>query len=104
MSCSYFEGSGADFLARRVVLGPARESKPLAGEAQVIVVKGNTGSGEAPEELRRSDGSFACEVLENERAVLRIRVVRTGENTSPSAEEHVLPLGQALFAHTCCEP
>ncbi|OLP76421.1 hypothetical protein AK812_SmicGene43643 [Symbiodinium microadriaticum] len=71
VSCSYFEGGGADFLARRLVLGPRHIDDPMGGEAQMIMVKGNTESREAPHEFEHSDGSYVCEILDNERAVLR---------------------------------
>ena len=102
VSCSYFEGGGADFLARRLVFGPLDADNPLKGDAQMIMIKGNTECREAPEEVVHSDGSFVCEMLEDEKAVLKITVLRMGERGFQNAEEHVVPLGQALFANTYC--
>ena len=100
VSCSYFEGGGADFLARRLVFEPLCGNDPLRGDARMIMIKGNTNSREPPDEIERSDGSFVCEMLENEKAILRINVMRRGANGSLHPEEHVLSLGQALFANT----
>eukprot|EP00439_Symbiodinium_sp_Y106_P032797 s4099_g3.t3 len=88
VSCSYFEGGGADFLARRLVFGPRHSDDAMEGEAQMIMVKGNTESREAPHEFDHSDGSYVCEILKNERAVLRIRVLRRVQDGSSSPEEH----------------
>ena len=103
VSCSYFEGGGADFLARRLVFGPRHSDDAMEGEAQMIMVKGNTESREAPHEFDHSDGSYVCEILKNERAVLRIRVLRRVQDGSSSPEEHEVSLGQALFATTYCK-
>mmetsp|Transcript_35699 Transcript_35699/g.66489 ORF Transcript_35699/g.66489 Transcript_35699/m.66489 type:complete len:182 (-) Transcript_35699:91-636(-) len=94
VSCSYFEG-GTDFFARRLVFKP--DHGALSGTVQVSWIRGSTGSHEQPEEVSHADGSFVCEIARNEKTLLNIRMLRTGEHGQQSVEDLAMPVGQALF-------
>lgn len=95
VSCSYFEG-GSDYLARRLKLGPPNEEE-LSGTAEAMLLQGNV-DGPEPSELARGEGSYQCE-MQQEQAVLRIQLVRvSGVGAGPdSREELLVPVVKALF-------
>ncbi|CAJ1375915.1 unnamed protein product [Effrenium voratum] len=88
ISCAYGEDSGASFVARRFKLGPSDQS--LAGEAQLVMLRGNSNSMEV-EETASSVGCYRCE-LRSERPVLRLEL----RYDSGAREEMELPLSHAL--------
>eukprot|EP00913_Durusdinium_trenchii_P006584 g6187.t1 len=100
VSCSYFEGQGSDFLARRLILGPPDELEQLeqleqlSGTAEAVLLQGNV-DGPPPEEVARDQGRYQCEMLKGQ-AILRLRLQRVGAQ-SASEEELSLPVVKALF-------
>ena len=100
VSCSYFEG-GSDYLARRLKLGPPSEE--LTGTAEAILLQGNV-DGPEPYEVARGEGTYQCEIENEEGPMLRLQLVRVAGGSGRSAtsvgdsqEELLVPVVKALF-------
>ena len=100
VSCSYFEG-GSDYLARRLKLGPPSEE--LTGTAEAILLRGNV-DGPEPSEVARGEGTYQCEIENEQGPMLRLQLVRVAGGSGRSAasvgdsqEELLVPVVKALF-------
>jgi len=89
-----------DHCAFMCVAGNDSSQTLLAGKARVVVVRGCTwnASAEGPEEIAHAEGDFSCSVVPPERAIVKVRTVRTDGIGVGALEEMELTAGQTIAA------